>query len=200
MVRLMPRLTLVPQIKARDDVVLVEEDGVVAATKFTEQSPVPSWGLSRICHQTRPKHLSTYTYDNSGGNGVTVYVIDTGVNVDHVDFEGRASFGYNAIGDADEDGVGHGTHVSGTIAGKSFGIAKKAQIVAVKVLGSDGSGSNSQVIDGVQWVARHAKHKSVANMSLGGRYSAAVNWAVAAAIEQGITFGVAVCSSFRSLL
>jgi len=182
-------------------VVLVEEDRVITATTFTEQSPVPSWGLSRICHKTRPRNLGTYTYDNSGGNGVTVYVIDTGVNLNHVDFEGRASFGYNAVGDgSDEDGVGHGTHVSGTIAGKTFGIAKKAQIVAVKVLDSHGSGSNSQVIDGVQWVARHAKHKSVANMSLGGRYSAAVNWAVAAAIEQGITFGVAVCSSFRSLL
>jgi oryzin len=178
-------------------VVLVEEDRIITVTKFTEQSDVPSWGLSRICHQTRPRHLSTYTYDNSAGNGVTVFVIDTGVNLDHVDFEGRASFGYNAVGDgSDEDGVGHGTHVSGTIAGKRFGIAKKAQIVAVKVLDSDGSGSNSQVIDGVQWVARHAKDKSVANMSLGGRYSAAVNWAVAAAIEEGITFGVAVCSSF----
>jgi subtilisin family serine protease len=152
------RLTLVPQIKARDNVVLVEEDRVIVATRFTEQFPVPSWGLSRICHQTRPRYLSTYTYDNSGGNRVTVYVIDTGINLDHVDFEGRASFGYNSVGDgSDEDGVGHGTHVSGTIAGKTFGIAKKAQIVAVKVLDS----TAAALIPNLSMVA---KHKSVANM------------------------------------
>jgi subtilisin family serine protease len=159
------------------------------------------WGIARISHQqpSQDNRTSTYLYDSSAGEGVTVYIIDTGVNLSHEEFEGRATFGTNTAGDgsSDDDGQGHGTHVAGTVAGKTFGVAKKADIVAVKVLGDDGSGTNSAVIEGVQWVARDSRKRngtSVANMSLGGAFSQALNQAVEAAIEAGVTFGVAVCN------
>lgn len=137
---------------------------------------------------------------------MTAYVIDTGTNVDHVDFEGRASWGKTIPqGDADEDGNGHGTHCSGTIAGKKFGVAKKAHVKAVKVLRSNGSGSMSDVVKGVEWAAtdhaesvaaaKKGKKKgykgSVANMSLGGGKSPTLDLAVNAAVDAGIHFAVA---------
>lgn len=110
------------------------------------------WGLARLSH--RPQlSLSTFTkyvYDSHGGEGVTAYVIDTGINVDHVEFEGRARWGKTIPkNDVDKDGNGHGTHCAGTIASRKYGVAKKAEVVAVKVLGSNGSGSMSDVVDGV---------------------------------------------------
>jgi cerevisin len=113
------------------------------------------WGLARISH--RPKlSLGTFTkyvYDTDGGEGVTAYVIDTGINIDHVEFEGRARWGKTMPkNDVDKDGNGHGTHCAGTIASRKYGVAKKAQLVAVKVLGSNGSGSMSDVVDGVLYV------------------------------------------------
>ena len=134
------------------------------------------------------------------------YVIDTGTNVDHVDFEGRAHWGKTIpTGDADEDGNGHGTHCSGTIAGKKFGVAKKANVTAVKVLRSNGSGSMSDVVKGVEWAAtshigsvkaaKDGKKKgfkgSVANMSLGGGKSRILDLAVNAAVDAGLHFAVA---------
>ncbi|KAI5856884.1 subtilisin-related protease [Tricharina praecox] len=187
----------IEEIKARDDVKMVEEDKVVVAYNLVEQRRAP-WGIARISHESASasdnSSTTSYVYDSSAGEGVTAYVIDTGVNIDHKEFEGRAEFGTNTAGGSDEDGQGHGTHVAGTIAGKTFGVAKKATIVAVKVLGDDGSGTNSGVIAGVQWVAEDASKrggKAVANMSLGGTFSAALNEVVGAAIESGITFGVA---------
>ncbi|KAF8249123.1 subtilisin-like protein [Wilcoxina mikolae CBS 423.85] len=182
----------IEEIKARSDVELVEEDKVVVALGIESQPNAP-WGIARVS-QGKTFSDSTYRFDSSAGSGVTVYVIDTGINAAHQDFEGRAKFAHNAVGGADEDGQGHGTHVAGTIAGKTFGIAKKAEIRAVKVLGDNGQGTNSGVIAGVQWVAKDAKGKNgkaVANMSLGGVFSQAVNRAVEAAIESGVTFCVA---------
>jgi cerevisin len=110
------------------------------------------WGLARISHRAQLS-LSTFTkyvYESSGGEGVTAYVIDTGINVDHVEFEGRARWGKTIPkNDVDKDGNGHGTHCAGTIASRKYGVAKKAEVVAVKVLGSNGSGSMSDVVDGV---------------------------------------------------
>jgi cerevisin len=110
------------------------------------------WGLARISH--RPQlHLSTfstYFYHEEGGEGVTAYVIDTGINVDHIEFEGRAKWGKTIPkNDVDKDGNGHGTHCAGTIASKKYGVAKAAEVIAVKVLGSNGSGSMSDVVAGV---------------------------------------------------
>ena len=151
--------------------------------------------------------FSKYLYCAEGGEGVDVYVIDTGTNIDHVDFEGRAFWGATIPkNDVDEDGNGHGTHCSGTIAGKKYGVAKKANIHAVKVLGSNGSGTMSDVVKGVEWaVARHLKQVeaakngkgrkgfkgSAANMSLGGGKSVSLNLAVNAAVDAGIHFAVA---------
>ena len=166
------------------------------------------WGLARISHRDRLTlgTFSKYLYSAEGGEGVDVYVVDTGTYIDHVDFEGRASWGKTIpSGDEDEDGNGHGTHCSGTIAGKKYGVAKKANIYAVKVLRSNGSGSMADVVKGVEWAAlshaanvkdaKEGKKKgfkgSVANMSLGGGKSTTLDLAVNAAVELGLHFAVA---------
>src|SRR3954467_5238927 len=129
------------------------------------------WGLARISHR---KSLSfgtwnKYLYAADGGEGVDVYVIDTGTNTKHVDFEGRAKWGKTIpLNDADEDGNGHGTHCSGTVAGKKFGVAKKAHIKAVKVLRSNGSGTMSDVVKGVEYAAEaHTKQVEAAKKGKG---------------------------------
>lgn len=166
------------------------------------------WGLARVSHR---KTLSfgtynKYLYAEDGGDGVDAYVIDTGTNTDHVDFEGRAHWGKTIPkGDADVDGNGHGTHCSGTIAGKKYGVAKKANVYAVKVLRSNGSGTMADVIAGVDFAAtshleqvkaaKDGKRKgfkgSVANMSLGGGRTTLLDDAVDAAVDAGIHFAVA---------
>jgi cerevisin len=166
------------------------------------------WGLARISHRESLSFgsFNKYLYAADGGEGVDVYVIDTGTNVDHVDFEGRASWGKTIpTDDEDVDGNGHGTHCSGTIAGKKYGVAKKANVYAVKVLKSNGSGTMSDVVQGVEWAAtQHIKKVkdakagkakgfkgSAANMSLGGGKSVTLDKAVNAAVDAGIHFAVA---------
>ncbi|MFF6906315.1 S8 family peptidase [Streptomyces sp. NPDC012389] len=168
---------------------------VVQNKKFsinaTQENP-PSWGLDRI-DQTETAGDNAYTYPDAAGEGVTAYVIDTGVRVTHEDFEGRATSGFDAVDNDDDadDGNGHGTHVAGTIAGAEHGVAKKAKIVAVRVLDDNGSGTTEQVIAGIDWVAANASGPSVANMSLGGGADPALDEAVQKAIAAGVTFGVA---------
>ncbi|MEU2823745.1 S8 family peptidase [Streptomyces bacillaris] len=168
---------------------------VVQNKKFsinaTQENP-PSWGLDRI-DQTETAGDNAYNYPDSAGEGVTAYVIDTGVRVTHEDFEGRATSGFDAVDNDDDadDGNGHGTHVAGTIAGASHGVAKKAKIVAVRVLDDNGSGTTEQVVAGIDWVAANASGPSVANMSLGGGADPALDAAVQKAIAAGVTFGVA---------
>jgi subtilisin family serine protease len=170
-------------------------DKVVQNKKFhidaTQDNP-PSWGLDRI-DQEDTTGDKKYTYPDSAGEGVTAYVIDTGVRTTHKDFEGRASSGFDAVdGDDDAtDGNGHGTHVAGTIAGKAHGVAKKAKIVAVRVLDDQGSGTTEQVVAGIDWVTKNHKGPSVANMSLGGGADEALDAAVKKAIDAGVTFAVA---------
>lgn len=166
------------------------------------------WGLARISHRDSLgfSTFNKYLYSADGGEGVDVYVIDTGTNYKHVDFEGRAKWGKTIpSGDVDEDGNGHGTHCSGTIAGKKYGVAKKANVVAVKVLKSNGSGTMSDVVKGVEWAAlahrdevkkaKDGKRKgfkgSTANMSLGGGKSPTLDLAVNAAVDLGLHFAVA---------
>lgn len=168
---------------------------VVQNKKFsidaTQDNP-PSWGLDRI-DQAETAGDKAYTYPDAAGEGVTAYVIDTGVRITHGDFEGRATHGYDAV-DGDEsadDGNGHGTHVAGTIAGAAHGVAKKANIVAVRVLDDNGSGTTEGVVAGIDWVTKNHSGPSVANMSLGGGADEALDEAVRASIASGVTYAVA---------
>ncbi|MFD0370295.1 S8 family serine peptidase [Streptomyces sp. NPDC059071] len=157
----------------------------------TQPSP-PSWGLDRIDQKALPLNQS-YTYPDSAGQGVTAYIIDTGVRISHSDFGGRAFNGYDAIDNDNtaQDGHGHGTHVAGTVAGSSYGVAKKAKIVGVRVLDNSGSGTTEQVVAGIDWVTRNAVKPAVANMSLGGGADSVLDDAVRRSIASGVTYGVA---------
>ncbi|MGH9185912.1 MAG: S8 family serine peptidase, partial [Acidimicrobiales bacterium] len=145
----------------------IELDQVVHVLD-TQPNP-PSWGLDRVDQRNRPLD-SSYTY-NSTGAGVKAYVIDTGIEFGHPDLEGRAVSGFDSIdGGSADDCHGHGTHVSGTIGGATYGIAKQVQLVGVRVLDCGGSGTTSQVVAGIDWaIGDHVgRQPAVANMSLGG--------------------------------
>lgn len=161
----------------------------------TTQSSAP-WGLDRIDQAALPLS-GTYTYPDSAGSGVTAYVIDTGVRITHQQISGRATYGYDAVdGDTTaSDGNGHGTHVATTIAGSTYGVAKKAKIVAVRVLDNAGSGTTAGVIAGIDWVTNNHSGPSVANMSLGGGASTSLDTAVANSIASGVTYAVAAGNS-----
>ncbi|GAA2070256.1 hypothetical protein GCM10009801_20860 [Streptomyces albiaxialis] len=157
----------------------------------TQQNP-PNWGLDRI-DQKKTRGDGSYTYPAAAGKGVTVYVLDTGVRVGHKDFGGRASYGFDAV-DGDktaDDPQGHGTHVAGTIAGSRYGVAKKAKVVAVRVLDENGSGTTDKVVAGIDWVTKNHKGPSVANMSLGGGVDQVMDAAVKKSIASGVTYAVA---------
>lgn len=188
-------------IAQMDSVDYVEEDNLVHTCDI-EVDP-PSWGLARSSYRHHPSEseFHKYLYYSKAGEGVVAYSIDTGVNVHHEDFENRAVWGVTIPkDDVDEDHNGHGTHTSATMIGKAYGIAKKATLVAVKVLRSDGSGTLSDVILGVDWVVRHHQNrgkaaKSVANLSLGGSKTRALDAAIDAAVESGIFVAVAAGNS-----
>ncbi|MFF3453405.1 S8 family serine peptidase [Streptomyces sp. NPDC002730] len=157
----------------------------------TQPSP-PSWGLDRIDQKALPLNQS-YTYPDTAGEGVTAYIIDTGVRITHSDFGGRASYGYDAIDNDNtaQDGNGHGTHVAANVAGSSYGVAKKAKVVGVRVLDNSGSGTTAQVVAGIDWVTQNAVKPAVANMSLGGGIDTALDTAVRNSIASGVTYAVA---------
>ncbi|MFG2741043.1 S8 family peptidase [Streptomyces sp. PAN_FS17] len=161
----------------------------------TTQTSAP-WGLDRIDQAALPLS-GTYTYPDSAGSGVTAYVIDTGVRITHQQISGRAGYGYDAVdGDTTaSDGNGHGTHVATTIAGSTYGVAKKAKIVAVRVLDNSGSGTTAGVIAGIDWVTDNHSGPSVANLSLGGGASTTLDTAVRNSIASGVTYAVAAGNS-----
>ncbi|WST42567.1 S8 family peptidase [Streptomyces sp. NBC_01167] len=171
-------------------VVSVVQNRVFTATA-TQPNP-PSWGLDRIDQRALPANRS-YTYPDTAGEGVTAYIIDTGVRITHSDFGGRASYGYDAIDNDNtaQDGNGHGTHVAGTVAGTAHGVAKKARIVGVRVLDNSGSGTTEQVVAGIDWVTRNAVKPAVANLSLGGGVDPALDTAVRNSIASGVTYAIA---------
>jgi cerevisin len=170
-------------IRKSHQVAFVEQDSYVHTTKVQSHAP---WGLARI---SSPDRLTIDNYDKYyyrgglTGMGIRVYIIDTGIYVDHAEFEGRAQWGITVPrNEQDTDRNGHGTHCAGIVAGRKFGVAKKATVVAVKVLRSDGSGVMSDVLKGVDWTvqdySRYTQKGAVANMSLGGRKSHAMETAV----------------------
>lgn len=182
-------------IKAWDDEALLESAKATLEKKAYVTQSSATWGLGRLSHVN--KGSSSYTYDDSAGVDTCAYVIDTGIYTEHPEFEGRATFLANYAGDGQNaDGNGHGTHVAGTIGSKTYGVAKKTKLYAVKVLDSSGSGTNSGVIAGINFVASDAKTRScpngaVANMSLGGSKSTAVNSATANVVSAGVFMAVA---------
>jgi len=190
------------EIKSSHVVSHVEPDQYVYPCKVTQEN-VPSWGLARLSHQGplgSDEASKQYVYnEDADGHGTTAYVIDTGIYVEHEDFEGRARWGIVVPKNATKkDFDGHGTHVAGTIGSKTYGVAKKANLVAVKIFpdGANQGGSMSDIIKGLDWAVRDAQergdiHKCVANMSIGGGRMNAVNVAIAAAVKAGMTVCVA---------
>ncbi|CAG8506153.1 37105_t:CDS:2 [Racocetra persica] len=161
---------------------------------ITQENPV--WNLDRCDQEHRPLD-NKYTYPSCAGGDVDVYIVDTGIDIAHPEFEGRAKYGKSVCNyclPCPMDDNGHGTHVAGIVASKTYGVAKNASLIAVKVINSAGSGSDSDVIKGLQYVCRRAAktgRKSVVNMSLGGGVSQALNEAVEALTAKGINVVVA---------
>lgn len=191
------RLAADPQVASVVQDTRVELDATQRAARTAQKSP-PSWGLDRIDQTSLPLD-GGYTSPKSAGAGVTVYVIDTGIRISHRDFGGRASYGWDFVGGdrVASDGNGHGTHVAGTVAGAGLGVAKKAKVVAVRVLDNSGASTTARVIAGIDWVTRNARKPAVANLSLGGPYNDRLDAAVRASIRSGVTYTVAAGNEGR---
>ncbi len=181
------------EVRSDPNVAFVEPDRVI--TLNATQTPA-TWGIDRIDQRALPRNNS-YTY-NQTGSGVRAYIIDTGIRFNHAEFGGRAVSGFDAVdGGSADDCNGHGTHVAGTVGGSTYGVAKNVTLVGVRVLNCSGSGSNSGVIAGIDWVTgdHDPGERAVANMSLGGGASNAIDQAVTNSINDGVTYAIAAGNS-----
>jgi subtilisin family serine protease len=172
-------------LRVNPKVALVQPDIRVKAQSVTLQSGA-DWGLDRMDEHAYPLD-GRYAYGATGA-GVNVYVIDGGVRLTHHEFGGRAHFGFDAFGGSGTDCQGHGTHVAGTIAGATYGVAKKANIYSVKVLDCNGNSELSKIVAGVDWVTGHRKLPAVANMSLGSVANSIFDDFVRESIASGVTY------------
>ncbi|MES1913966.1 MAG: hypothetical protein MHM6MM_006107 [Cercozoa sp. M6MM] len=192
------------QLQQSSLVRFIEQDKIYRALGESQPcgpNDLCSWGLDRISQDDLPLS-GEYTHDPEGGRNVDVYIVDTGINTKHDDFNGRAKFGASFPSDArhhDTDCQGHGTHVAGTVGGTHFGVAKAATLIGVKVMGCLGFGSTSDIVQGIDWVTRQhtrsGKAFSVLNMSLGGSQSDVLDAAVDASSAAGVVNVVAAGNS-----
>ncbi|KAI0415763.1 peptidase S8/S53 domain-containing protein [Xylaria grammica] len=185
--------TSLESLRANPHVDYVQEDSKFYLNDYITQESAP-YGIARISHRNNGDN--NYVRDDSDGDGTCVYVIDTGINVDHPDFGGRASWAANFADDEDIDGAGHGTYVAGIVGSESYGVAKKTQLLAVKVFKNDGTTEGNDIIAAIDWVAQDAPTRdcpkgTVANLSLGGGKNQASNDAVAALVNAGTFVAVA---------
>ncbi len=179
-------------VRSADGVKYVEADGRVHLAG--KQINPPSWGLDRVDQRSLPLNTK-YKYANGGGSGVHAYIIDTGIRFTHTDFGGRATSGFDAVdGGSADDCNGHGTHVSGTVGGSTYGVAKSVSLVGVRVLDCGGSGTWDGVIAGVDWVTANHSGPSVANMSIQGGKMQSVNDAITNSINSGVVYAVAAAN------
>ncbi|OAG00098.1 subtilisin-like protease-like protein [Paraphaeosphaeria sporulosa] len=191
---------MVEELRELPEVLRVEEDRIMTTFDFITQGDTVNWGLASL--SSRTKDAKDYIYDSTAGHGTYNYVVDTGVRITHEEFDGtRAIWGYNAVNDKNTDNAGHGTHVAGIIAGKTYGVAKNATIIAVKIFEGN-SGQMSVVLDGFNWAVRDIVSKNrtstaVINMSLGGAASATWDAAITAAWAQGVLAVVAAGNENR---
>ncbi|WUJ16944.1 S8 family peptidase [Streptomyces sp. NBC_00390] len=162
-----------------------------ATVRISETQTNATWGIDRIDQRNLPLS-KTYTYNTPASN-VNAYIIDTGIRTSHSEFGGRASVGTDTVGGGHngQDCQGHGTHVAGTVGGRTYGVAKGVNLIAVRVLDCNGSGTNAGVIAGVDWVTANAKKPAVANMSLGGSANTALDNAVKKSIASGVSYAIA---------
>jgi aqualysin 1 len=182
-------------IRNNPNVDYVEQDQTVALNQVASPQNQVTWGLDRIDQADRP--LDTQYHFNNSGAGVNAFIIDTGIRSDHVEFSGRVRPGFDAIveGNGTNDCNGHGTHVAGTVGGTTWGVAKSVSLTPVRVLDCTGYGAWSGVIAGIDWMANSTLRPAVANMSLGGGISLAVDAAVAGAVAKGVVMVVAAGNS-----
>ncbi|GAP89968.2 putative subtilisin-like protease Pr1A [Rosellinia necatrix] len=183
----------IQSLRANPQVEYIQEDSKFYLADYTTQEGAP-YGIARISHRNRGD--DNYVRDDSDGDGTCVYIIDTGIKIDHPEFGGRATWGANFADSDDIDGAGHGTFVAGIVGSNSYGVAKKTHLLAVKVFKNDGTTEGNSILAAIDWVAKDAPTRgcpkgTVANLSLGGGRDQASNDAVAALLNSGTFVAVA---------
>ncbi|KAB8145843.1 S8 family peptidase [Chloroflexia bacterium SDU3-3] len=183
-------------LRRAPDVAAIEQDRRLRMQGLEVVGSESAWGIDRIDQRSLPLSY-TYSYESTGA-GVNVYILDSGIDVSLPEFGGRASVAYDVLGGDGLDCHGHGTHVAGTIGSATYGVAKQANLHAVRVLDCDGTATVAELVDGITWVANNHLPMAVANISIGGDYSAAINAAVADLVASGVFVVVAAGNETRN--